>query len=218
MPTAVVLEKRRRRGPNAARKAILRAARAMLCERGPEAVTVSEVAHRARVNRTTAYQHFRTREELIGAAITELADEVSRMLEADVPMGERIDLMIRYFLDHPEVARLWMFHLLANIRLPDREGWNRYLRTVEGFASSDAAQEGIEPEMLAYILMAAALVWSLEVRTEPNLAADVDGATSRFVRELKRLLLFGVVKPEKSPDLLAALKRTGDGGKPKEEP
>ena len=33
---------------------------------GPEALTVSSVARAAGLNRTTAYQHFRTRDELVG--------------------------------------------------------------------------------------------------------------------------------------------------------
>jgi len=47
------------------RRRIVEAARRLMGERGPESLTVSAVAHAAAINRTTAYQHFRTRDELV---------------------------------------------------------------------------------------------------------------------------------------------------------
>ena len=58
----------RRRDPRATYEAALRT----MAEHGPEVLSVSEVAHRAGVNRTTAYQHFRTRERLVVAVIDRL--------------------------------------------------------------------------------------------------------------------------------------------------
>ena len=45
----------RRRNPASTREAILAAARELMAERGPEGMTISEVAHRAGINRGTAY-------------------------------------------------------------------------------------------------------------------------------------------------------------------
>ena len=60
------------------RRRILDAARRLMGERGPESLTVSAVARAAEINRTTAYQHFRTRDELVGAVMAELTQEVGR--------------------------------------------------------------------------------------------------------------------------------------------
>ena len=59
---------------------------------------------RAGVNRTTAYTHFRTRDDLTGAVLAEVADEVSRMLTGDARPGERLGRMVHFFVDHSEIS------------------------------------------------------------------------------------------------------------------
>ncbi len=132
----------RRRDAEATHVALLKAARMLMAESGPEAFTVSEVAHRAGVNRTTAYQHFRTREDLIGAVLAELSNETSLMLKAKLPPSQLIDHMTDYFLDHPEIARLWMFHLLTG-RSRAREGWGDFIESLERMATGSRAQSRI---------------------------------------------------------------------------
>lgn len=201
---------RKRRDAEATHAALLKAARAIMAESGPEALTVSEVAHRAGVNRTTAYQHFRTREDLMGAVLAQVANETSLMLKTDLSPSQLLDSMTEYFLDHPEIARLWMFQMLQNIQLPNRDGWNRYMKAMRTLAASEHAQPGIDPEMLGTILLAALLVWPVRVRSRPGGELDTKRATQRFTRELKRLLLFGALKPQAWPDLLAAVTTTPD--------
>ena len=210
MATALVREApRRRRDPEGTCEAIIAAARAMMAERGPETLTVSDVAYRAGVNRTTAYQHFRTRDDLIGAVMARLADEVSRMFVEEMSPNEGIDHMIAYYLEHPEIARLWMFQMLSNISLPNRDGWDRYLTAMKAIAASPRTQDSIDYEMLAHILLAAPLVWSLQARLYDDGRDGADRATKRFVRELKRLLVFGVMRAEAWPELVAEI-RQGD--------
>lgn len=201
---------RKRRDAEATHDTLLKAARAIMAESGPEALTVSEVAHRAGVNRTTAYQHFRAREDLMGAVLAQVANETSLMLKTDLPPSQLLDSMTEYFLEHPEIARLWMFQMLQNIQLPNRDGWNRYMKAMRTLAASDHAQPGIDPEMLGTILLAAMLVWPLRVRGRPEGEADVKRSTRRFTHELKRLLLFGALKPDAWPDLLAAINTVPD--------
>lgn len=201
---------RKRRDAEATHEALLKAARAIMAESGPEALTVSEVAHRAGVNRTTAYQHFRTREDLMGAVLAQVANETSLMLKTDLSPSWLLDSMTEYFLNHPEIARLWMFQMLQNIQLPNRDGWNRYMKAMRALADSDRAQPGIDPEMLGTILLAAVLVWPLRVRSRSEGEADAKRATQRFTRELKRLLLFGALQPQAWPDLLTAVTTTPD--------
>jgi AcrR family transcriptional regulator len=174
-----------------------------MAEGGPETLTVSEVAHRAAVNRTTAYQHFRTRDEVIGAVIARLATEVSRMLDREMPLGERIDHMVKFFLDHPEIARLWVYQMLSSVPLPNRDGWERFMKAMSALAASEKTQDGIDPEMLGHVLLAATLLWSLRARSGPE--SEAAAATERFIRELKRLLLFGVLKPEHWSGLVASI-------------
>src|SRR5262245_19279419 len=94
------------------RQRIVAAARRLMGERGPETLTVSAVAHTAGINRTTAYQHFRTRDELVRAVTEDLIEEVGAFLATRRPMIEHIDAIIEYFFEHPEFARLAIYWLL----------------------------------------------------------------------------------------------------------
>src|SRR5262245_55771208 len=148
----------RRREPSITRRAILDAAEALMAERGPEGLSVSEVAHRAGVNRTTAYQHFRTREQVIAAVVARLSGEVKKILEAEMSLGERIDHIVKLHLERPEIARLWLFQMLSASPLPHDESWQRFLKGLRTLAACERSQQGIDAEMLGFILLGATLV------------------------------------------------------------
>lgn len=186
---------RRPRDPAATRAAILDAARAIAAERGPEALTISDVAHRAGVNRVTLYQHFRTREDLIGAVIARVSDDVTHMLETQAPPGDGIRFMLDFMGDHPEVGRLWAYGFLSAVPVQDRGGWERYLRGIREFAESDKAAVGIDTEMFARILQFAVILWSVHASASFANADDRREQTARFHKELDRLLCFGAVRP-----------------------
>jgi len=57
--------------------------------------------------------------------------------------------------------------------------------------------------------MAVAVLWPLSARIEHEDPAAVRAATERFARELKRLLLYGVLRPERCPELVASLAPAG---------
>jgi AcrR family transcriptional regulator len=175
------------------RETLLRHARRLIAERGPEALTVSEVAHRARLNRTTAYQHFRTRDELVAAVMGGISEELSAILATPRPITEHVDQVLGFFVEHPEIGRLSLHHLLAENPFP-RQGWERYVGELEQLVTSRPGQEDVDVEMLAVLMISAALIWSVHVRVRHD---DVAGATERFAREMKRLLLHGLSRPER---------------------
>jgi AcrR family transcriptional regulator len=182
----------RRRGPRVTYEAILDAALATTAERGPDGLSVSEVAHRAAVNRTTAYQHFRTREQLVAAVIGRVSQEVKRILESEMPLEERIDQLLELHVRRPEIPRLWLFHMLSGAELLEERAWQRFRENLRVPAASDRARPEIDPEMLACVLLGATLIWSL--RGGRGAAGEMRSheATVRFGEELKRLVAFGV--------------------------
>jgi AcrR family transcriptional regulator len=192
---------------------ILAAARGLMAERGPESLTVSAVAHAAEINRTTAYQHFRTRDELVRAVTEELIGEVSRLILDSPPVADRIDHIAAYFVDHPEVARLGLYLLLGDNPFP-REAWAPYLAEMQRYEKNGALQPGVDVEMLAQVLMSVAILWPLYARIETDDPAAAHAATARFARELKRLLLYGLFRPEAWPELVADVGRAPTKGTP----
>jgi AcrR family transcriptional regulator len=204
-------ERRRRSDAISSRAALLEAARSLFAERGPEALTVVEVARRAGLNRSTAYQHFKTRDDLVRAVGDAFAREVRALFARPRTLGDQIESFVHYIRGRPDISRLWMYYLLGD-RNENAAGWEDYIRAMERLASSPKTRDGIDPEMLGVIGMTSALVWSLMVRqrTDSNDAALEQ--TQRFARELKRLFLFGALRPEDWPELTAEFEETPDEG------
>jgi AcrR family transcriptional regulator len=184
-------ERALRSDAKASRKALVAAARELFAQRGPDALTVVEVAKSAGLNRSTAYQHFRSREELSQAVAEEFAVELRELLAEPRSLAGQIDFFVHYFQQHPDIARLWMFHLLSGESRP-RDGWDDYIRSLQKVSEAPNSLPGIDAEMLGIIGLTSALVWSVMSRqhTESE-KADTD----RFAAELRRLFLAGTRKP-----------------------
>jgi AcrR family transcriptional regulator len=205
MPGPAPAPRTRRADFQHTRRKIVEAARKLLQDHGPESLTVSAVAHVAEINRTTAYQHFRTRDELVRGVTQELIDEVGRLLAESRSVGDRIDYIAEYFVDHPEIARLALYLLSTDNPFP-REAWNPYFAEMEAYRASGAIREDVDFEMLAQVMMSVAILWPLYARAENEDAAARRAATARFSRELKRVLLYGLFRPEAWPEIVAAVK------------
>jgi AcrR family transcriptional regulator len=188
------------------RRRILDAARALIAERGPESLTVSAVAHAAAINRTTAYQHFRTRDDLVAFVMQELIEEVGRLIAEPRPLPERIDYLAGYFLEHPEVARLALHLMLSETPLP-AQGWKHAVDEVRRLAGGDGGQDGVDAEMLVHVLLAVGILWPLHARIEYENPRARRQATARLTRELKRVLLYGVLRPAAWPELVESIRR-----------
>jgi len=178
----------------ASHKALVSAARDLFAERGPDGLTVVEVAKRAGLNRSTAYQHFRNREELSQAVADEFARELRELMREPRGMAEQIDFFVHYFEEHPNIARLWMFHLLADESQP-RRGWGGYLDSLEKVAENPNSLPGIDAEMLGIIGLTSSLVWSAMAGQRTGVKKVAAEETDRFAGELKRLFLAGTRKP-----------------------
>jgi AcrR family transcriptional regulator len=183
------------------RRRIVEAARRLMGERGPEGLTVSEVAHAAGINRTTAYQHFRTRDELVHAVTEELIADVGAYLATQRPIVEHIDAVAGYFLEHPELARLALHWLLSESPMP-REGMQLFLQETRSLVAGSGARSDADPEMLGHLMMGVAVLWPLHARIEFEDAGARRAATARLARELKRVLLYGLLLPEEWPTLV----------------
>jgi AcrR family transcriptional regulator len=182
------------------RARLLAAARHIVSESGPEALTVSGVARRAGLNRSTAYQHFRDREQLLDAVGNEFARDLHRMFNEPRDFGGQVDFFVDYFQEQPDIARIWLFRLLSGESVGGR-GWKSYVAAFERLAQSPRSQAGIDAEMLAAIAMTSAMVWSLMSRGRSSSRRAQRAETSRFAREFKRLFLHGALRPEAWPSL-----------------
>jgi AcrR family transcriptional regulator len=133
---------------NRARAALLDGAREAVAANGTR-ITMSQVATSAGVAKATLYNHFRTREAVLSALVT---DEVTALADdcAGLPLAEALATAASRISTHPLLARLAAGEaatLVALARLdPAAEGWQLARAAVAGHLER-AGRDGL-PQVL----------------------------------------------------------------------
>jgi AcrR family transcriptional regulator len=199
------------RNPELTRARILEAAGKLLAKDGPEGLSVSQVARLAGINRGTAYQHFRTREQLLRATTNwvseRLCTEVFRDL--DTPLGQGyevlgsqlfIEHLIDFAMKYPELGRVWLFEVLSSSDPSDDPFWALYKTKCDEFAASEFAQPNIDTEVQAATVLMSAFLWPVWARSHAKSEDELKQMSKRFSKEMLRLSLHGTVRPGKSTE------------------
>ena len=99
------------------RPALIAAARAMLDEGGPDAVSLRETARRVGVSPTATYRHFVDKGALLAAVAAEGFRDFAAALAAPMREGRHVSAMGRAYVDfallHPGLFRLMFSPLMA---------------------------------------------------------------------------------------------------------
>ena len=174
-----------------------------IVERGPEALSISEVARRADLNRTTAHSHFPRRSDLVAAVKERSQLHTIEMLSVNKPLGEWVDHLVGQMANSPGMNRLSIHDLLEDAA-PNREGWDRYTAWIQEIAKEEGVDGGPAPEFMAQFLMAIVLMWPLLANVHYE-ESELPAARKRLASEIKLLLAFGFVDPERSRELMSSL-------------
>ena len=190
------------------REALLAAAIALFGERGPAAVSTRDVAAAANVNSGLIHRHFRTKSELLQAAMDRLAAEIAAVAESGDGDGMRADHLLQVFDATWERTAYW--RLLARTLLDGQDlaglqtdfpTMRRIVAILERLRHEGLLAPTLEPKALAAALSAMGLGWLVY---EPFLTralglGDGDAAEARrSVRRLARELLRVIVQPPSS--------------------
>lgn len=151
---------RRRLSPEESRDAAIEAARVLLVEAGPQAVTLKAVA--ARIGRTHAnlLHHFGSAADLQKALITHLADTITAEIGAaakrarlgDADPREVVDLTFDAFVNGAGAMAAWMI-LSGNHDALDPV-LSAILRLVDDLAEDEETGKQIHEDTLQLVLMA----------------------------------------------------------------
>jgi AcrR family transcriptional regulator len=214
---------RRSRDPVATREDILEAARTVLAKDGPEGISLSEVAKLAGVNRGTAYQHFETREKLIEATTASVSDTMFRAVFGDpetlgvrsvedVDSADLTDRLTNFAMDNPELCRIWLLQVLSSADPTSDPFWREYEGSLERFAQTDLAQDGVDAEVLSVITLAGVFLWPVWARSHAQGDEERRALARRYSQEMLRLSLYGSMQSDRFPDIAERL------GKPRKKP
>jgi AcrR family transcriptional regulator len=201
--TAKAAARPRRRDWQETRAKVLEAAIELFRDEGPSAITMSAVAERADVNRSTVHRHFASRDELLWAVSDCMVRDMGVQLEgpiAAVDLSDDVDAIVHHFIDHPAQAR----RLLRGLCRPEAteaglEQLDREIAMMQLLAVGGLGKPGIDAEVLGVINLAGVLLWSVL-----NDAGVVSGGADRYRAEVLRFLLHGAIDGERVPVLLRA--------------
>jgi len=187
----------------ATRERVLDAAAGCFGEGGPGAVSMSGVAERAGVNRTTVHRHFATRDALLWAVSDRLVAGMGVELDAELgaeSLAEGIDGIVRHFVEHPDEARRTLRGLCRAQPTPAaRRQLDHEVAMMQLLAGGPLGRAGIDAEVLGILQLAGMLLWS-----SLSAAGVVEGGPSRYRAEVLRLMLHGAIEPTAVPRLEAA--------------
>ena len=104
---------KRPRGREEVRNALIDAANQLFGLKGPDAVSVRDVARRADVNHALLHRHFGSKEQLLHDVMQEHASDFLRGSSNATAPGEAVSLMFDLMADRPAFARI-VAHLLLS--------------------------------------------------------------------------------------------------------
>ncbi len=208
--------RRRRRNPEATREDIIAAARTVLASDGPDGLSLSKVAHLAGVNRGTAYQHFKTREDLIKATVEWVSRHLSEnVLGAEGDQGQIsdnqsalykvINELARFAVENPELGRIWLFEMLSCEDPYEDVFFRHFKQSTESMTHSEFSEEGVDAEVLSVLMLAGYFLWPVWVRAGARSKKEREAMARRMSREVLRLSLYGTMRAEAFPELQALL-------------
>src|SRR5678815_4116842 len=113
------------------RQQILNAACRSFARHGLHATTVDQIARAAGVAKGTVYLYYRSKEDLLGHALTEgiagLRTETLPIITSDAPLEARLrrflGAMIAFFNRRRDLIELYQSELTAEMRLTARRKW-----------------------------------------------------------------------------------------------
>ncbi len=211
----------RKSSKQATREAILAAARTVLASDGPEALSLSKVAHLAGINRGTAYQHFATRDELIKATVAGVSEHLSATVFGDGEVETESDGkafnerefydviagLVNFAVENPSLGRIWLFEVLAADNPGDDPFFRQFKQVTQQLADSKYSQENIDVEALSVIVLAGYFLWPEWVNAHSETENERRDMAQRMQREMLRLFMYGVLNPDEMSWLKEILKK-----------
>ncbi|MFC0685746.1 TetR/AcrR family transcriptional regulator [Novosphingobium clariflavum] len=175
--------RRRNKGFEETHLALIETAVRLVSEKGLEALSLSEVARVAGVNRTTIYYHFASREALIEEVREWSAEQLGRAFASSQSAEERARYITRFVLENPDVVALWTEEFLSPGRIADRyPAFDAMAAGFERHFTTDPRNEGMDGQVFATFLLAWAMLGPRIYRNSVRPDVSIDETVERLTR------------------------------------
>jgi AcrR family transcriptional regulator len=191
--------------PSATRQAILSAAKSLLAEQGRDALNMSRVARRARINRGTTYLHYASREALLLETLKDVSRELcAEIFERQSGLVEEnpdkwvagAERLARFAMAKPALGQIWLNYILTSDAAARDPFWKQWIEASRLLAKTDRSRPGIDAEVLAVMLLSTYFVWPIWVEAHTPAGASRDAMATRLANETVRLLRHGVLRDD----------------------
>ncbi len=186
--------RRRNKGFQETHALLIDTAVRLMSEKGTEALSLSEVAREAGVNRTTVYYHFDSREALLAAVREWSANQFAAAFAPSDTAENRTRFITRFVIEKPEVVALWTEEFLSPGRVVERyPHWDTLVeglrsQFVEGVETAD-----IDAEAFAALLLTWAMIGPRVYRNSVRPDLSLEETVDRLARSQTAMLgLIGV--------------------------
>jgi len=190
--TALIAEhpaQRRNKGFDATHQEMIETAVRLISEKGVDSLSIAAIARAMRINRTTVYYHFESREALLEAVRLWSAEQLAKGLSLALPQQERMDFITRFVLNNPELIKLWIDDFISAGDIRTR--YPLWDALVEGMSATFAARgpgEAVDTEVYCIILLTSAIVGPRVFKNSVSPQSDIETVVKRFRLEQQRLL------------------------------
>ncbi len=199
------LPKRRNRNYDDTHRVLIGKAVELISESGADAVSVSALARATRINRSTVYYHFDSREALIAAVRQWSSAELAKGVSLGMASAARIDHITSFVLRNPEIIKLWIDDFIATGDIRERfPQWDTLVaRLGEAFAKApadaaansapdgtlNAAGDGeCDVEVYCLLLLTGAFIAPRVFKNSVKPGESLERIIQRFTREQQRIL------------------------------
>jgi AcrR family transcriptional regulator len=178
---------RRHRSYTESHEEIIDAAMRLISEQGVGALSMSAVAQRLGIDRTTLYYHFKDRAALVAETRAQSSARLIKAFTFEGTIEERIDYTTRYVLENPELTKLWIDDFIAVGDI--RDNIPQWDALIEGFRDLHGGDEDpADPEIYFVNVLTSAVIGPRVFKNKVCPDADIDTIVHRFRLERMRMI------------------------------
>jgi AcrR family transcriptional regulator len=180
---------RRNKGFEDTHQVMIETAVRLISEKGVDSLSIAAIARAMRINRTTVYYHFESREALLEAVRHWSAEQLAKGLSLAAPQQERMDFITRFVLENPELIKLWIDDFISAGDIRTRYPfWDALVDGIAATFADRVPGEKVDAEVYCAILLTSAIVGPRVFKNSVSPSSDIETVVERFRLELQRQL------------------------------
>jgi AcrR family transcriptional regulator len=183
------LPKRRNRNYEDTHRVLIEKAVELISESGADAVSVSALARATRINRSTVYYHFDSREALIAAVRKWSSEQLARGVNPDASRRAGIDHISSFVLGNPEIIKLWIDDYIAAGNIRQRyPQWDNLVAHIAGAFADSAPDEECDAEVYCVLMLTSAFIAPRVFKNSVRPQESLERIVERFTHEQRRMM------------------------------